>query len=103
MAKTPKVGMGCSLTDRCGTEAYTVIEIVSTKNIRIQQDKGVDGDREAFERDPLGTIRTIALRPDGQWTATGMKNGEVATLKLGRRAFNHLGNRSGSFRAWRHD
>jgi hypothetical protein len=76
---TPEVGMGA--TQLCGSDrhAYTVIEVLSPKKIRVQADKATRTDKNGmseqqkytFAPNPEGSVVTLTLRKNGCWIAQG--------------------------------
>jgi hypothetical protein len=81
----PAVGMGA--TELCYTDrhAYTIVEVVSPKEIVVQQDTAIRTDKNGmsesqdyrFEANPNAKRVTVTLRKNGRWVVKGesAKNG----------------------------
>jgi hypothetical protein len=83
-SNTPEVGMGATQIRYTDRRAYTVIEIVSAKEVVVQRDKAirtdvlgwVDYKTFQIEQDPKGHTRTLVLKkskkhPNGKWVVKG--------------------------------
>lgn len=97
---TPAVGMG--VTELCWTDrrAYTIIEVVNAKTLRVQKDKATRTDGNgmsdcqsySYEPDPEGSIATITLRSTKRgprWVAKGYSVKDGNSWKLGIRDEYH--------------
>lgn len=77
----PVVGMGVTGLGYTDRHPYTVIEVVNSKTLRIQEDKATRTDTNGmsetqsydYEADPNGKILTITLRKNGQWRVKAPK------------------------------
>jgi len=78
--KTPEIGMGvteCCWSDR---HAYTIVDIISPREIVVQRDIAIRADNRGmtdsqdwiYERDPEGSKYTITLRKNGRWVKKGL-------------------------------
>lgn len=75
----PEVGMGvteCMWSDR---HAYTIVAVISDRQIVVQRDKAVRTDNNglsesqsySYERDPDGERKTVTKRKNGKWVTKG--------------------------------
>jgi hypothetical protein len=92
----PFVGMG--VTYYCGSDryAYTVIEVLSSTKLVIQQDSATlvsqdqpQGEDQAYRyaRNPQGEVPDISLRGDGSWRQVGRHWVRGSYFKLGERRY----------------
>lgn len=87
----PEVGMGA--TELCWTDrhAFTIIEVLSPKEIRVQQDfaeradaNGMSESQEyTYSPDPNGRTQLITLRKNGAWVTKGKQMQNGTRFKLG--------------------
>lgn len=85
-SKTPVLGMGVTKLGWSDRSPYTIIEIHSTKEIVVQEDKSVRIDKNGLSEqqeweissDPEGRTRILTLRKNGKWITKGvsLKNGD---------------------------
>jgi hypothetical protein len=76
---TPEIGMGATRLGWSDRNAFTVIDILSPKEIRVQRDRAKRVDNNGmsdcqtweFQRDPEGSIYHLTLRSNGSWTQKG--------------------------------
>ena len=83
----PVKGMG--VTFNCGSDRYpyTVIEVLTSKTLVIQEDKvvqGADG-KPTLVRDEQGEVKTITFRRNGRWYEQGSKMGRGLNYTVGTR------------------
>jgi len=75
----PTVGMGATKIMFSDRHPYTVIEVMSEKRIKVQEDSATRTDKNGFsesqeytyEPNPNGTVYTLSLRKDGRWRVVG--------------------------------
>jgi hypothetical protein len=86
---TPHVGQGATHLGWTDRHAYTVIEVITPKHIRVQRDISTrvdsNGMSEAqeyeFTPNPNGHVEEIRLCKDGHWYSKGgMKNGRLFSV-----------------------
>jgi hypothetical protein len=88
-----ELGMGATASYYSDCDAYTVIEILSPKKIRVQNDKAIPtanhdyyGRQEyTFERDEKGEILTLSLRKNDLWIPIGLEKNRTPRFILGLR------------------
>lgn len=81
----PSVGMGCTQLCWSDRHAFTIVEIISPKEIKVQADTAVRVDKNGmsesqdyrFEPNPNGRTEIVTLRKNGRWVTQGsaMNNG----------------------------
>jgi hypothetical protein len=77
---TPEIGMGATRLGWSDRNAFTVIDILSPKEIRVQRDRANRIDNNGmsdcqtweFQRDPEGSIYHLTLRSNGSWAQKGL-------------------------------
>jgi hypothetical protein len=90
---TPEIGMG--VTQLCWSDrhAFTVIDILSPKEIRVQKDRAIrvdntgmsDSQKWEFQRNPEGSIYHLTLRKNGSWAQKGLSRKNSDGWAIGRR------------------
>ena len=93
----PVVGMGATQLMWSDRHPFTVVEVLSAKEVVVQADrvKRVDGNGMSEDQEyeyvpnPAGKKYTITLRKNGQWVTKGqpLRNGQL--WKLGEREEYH--------------
>lgn len=84
----PEVGMGATEISWTDRHAYTVIEIISPRRIRVQEDTSTRTDSNGmsevqsydFTPNLTGRIETLTKRKDGTWRVMGSQR--VFTLGI---------------------
>lgn len=73
----PSVGLGVTGIHDLGRTPYTVIEVVDSRTLRIQEDTTyrlsgrMDAQEYRYEANPRGTVKTITMRERGLWYEKG--------------------------------
>lgn len=75
----PTVGMGATEVCWSDRHAFTVVEVMSPKRIKVRADKATrtdsngmsDAQQYEFTPDPQGRERILTLRPNGKWVPVG--------------------------------
>lgn len=71
----PTVGMGATMLMHSDRHAYTIVEVVSDKEVVVQQDNAVRTDKNGlsesqtyeYSPNPQGEKHTVTLRKHGGW------------------------------------
>lgn len=94
---TPVVGMGCTRLAWTDRHAFTVVEVVNTKTIKVRQDhaKRIDtngvSESQTYEytADPNAPIITVTLRKNGRWVEKGESAKHGTAYSIGSRNEYH--------------
>lgn len=84
----PEVGMGCTILSWTDRNAATIVRVIDTKTIEIQEDSAKRVDRNGmsdcqtyeFTPNPDASIQTVKLSKAGAWKTQGGQ-----TVMIGRR------------------
>jgi|LauGreDrversion4_2_1035121.scaffolds.fasta_scaffold74102_4 hypothetical protein len=89
----PEIGMGVTRLCWSDRNAFTVIDILSSSEIRVQRDRAKRVDNNGmsdcqtweFQRDPNGSIYHLTLRKNGRWKQKGVRSKSSDGWLLGTR------------------
>jgi len=84
----PTVGMGVTELMWSDRHAYTIIEVIDSKTLKVQQDTATRTDSNGmsdsqdyrFEPNPQGHTVIITLRKSGRWMRKGEQKGSGWTI-----------------------
>ncbi len=90
---TPEIGMGVTQLGWSDRHAFTVIDILSPKEIVVQRDHAKRVDKNGmsdsqtweYERNPEGCIYHLTLRKNGNWVQKGSRRKNSDGWAIGRR------------------
>jgi hypothetical protein len=89
----PEIGMGATRLGWSDRNAFTIIDVLSPKEIRVQRDLANRTDNNGmsdcqtweFQRNPEGSIYHLTLRSNGRWAQKGSRRKDSDSWVIGRR------------------